>query len=445
MMCRQTGQRILIKSLMKSFIRSIFALFLAVLARGILRRYAPKIVMVTGSVGKTSTKDAVAAALSDRGYVRYSKKSYNSEFGLPFTVIGAENPWENPAAWLKLFGDALALRFLPSHYPNLLVLEIGADRPGDIARMLRIAQPDAVVVTRLPEVPVHVEAYATPAAVREEEFAPAYALEDNMPLIINAEDEYAMTMSARLPARVITFGLHAASAVRIVDPAPHFTEGFPEGMKATLAIGGETYPLVVPGVVGTPALYAPAAAVATAIALGYAPTEALHGLASYTPPPGRSRILNGKDGSVLIDDSYNSSPAATEEALKSLNMLAETSGGRRIAVLGDMLELGRYSHEEHERVGRLVAKQADVLIAVGIRARGIADAAREADMPDASIRTFGTSAEAAAALTQEIGAGDIVLIKGSQSIRTERIVEALLFNPADRSLLARQDAEWKRR
>ena len=430
---------------MKAILRSLFAAILAMLSRGIIRRYRPKIVMVTGSVGKTSTKDALAAALSETHLVRKSEKSYNSEFGVPLTILGAKNPWTNPVSWIKLFSEALALRFLPNHYPSLLVLEVGADRPGDLAKIMRIAVPDAVVVTRLPEVPVHVEAYATPTAVREEEFYPAYALEAGMPLILNAEDTYAIAMSARLSARVITFGMNPDADVCIMHPHVHVTDGIVDGMMATLKVNGEECPLVVPGAVGQPALYAPAAAIATAVALGMTLAEACTGLATYAPPPGRARVLAGLGGAVLIDDSYNSSPAATEEGLASLNLVAGERKLRRIAVLGDMLELGRYSHEEHARIGMLAARQADVLVAVGIRARGMASAALEAGMPADSVFQFGSSEEAAAMLSAQIGEGDVILIKGSQSVRTERIVEALLADAADQSLLVRQNPEWKKR
>ena len=141
---------------MKNLLKFIIVLFLTFFARAVVRRYAPKIVMVTGSVGKTSTKDAVAAVLGRRFFVRKSEKSFNSEFGVPFTILGVENPWNNPLAWLSVLRSALALLILPNHYPSMLVLEVGADRPGDLARILRIATPDAVVVTRLPDIPVHV-------------------------------------------------------------------------------------------------------------------------------------------------------------------------------------------------------------------------------------------------------------------------------------------------
>jgi len=192
---------------MKNISKLIVAFMLSLLARAVVRRYRPHIVMVTGSVGKTSTKDAVAAVLATRFFVRKSEKSFNSEFGVPFTILGVDNPWNNPLAWFSLVKHAVALLVLPNHYPKMLVLEVGADKPGDLARILRIVTPDAVVVTQLPEIPVHVEAYASPEAVREEEFSPAYALRAAAPLIISADDPHAIENAIRTSARVISFGV----------------------------------------------------------------------------------------------------------------------------------------------------------------------------------------------------------------------------------------------
>ena len=425
---------------MKRFLRNLVASTLAVFARAILRKYKPGIVMVTGSVGKTSTKDAVAAAVRDHFYSRASEKSYNSEFGVPLTIIGAKNPWDNPARWLKVFQEALALVMLPSHYPKLLVLEVGADTPGDLDRILRIATPDVVVVTKLPELPVHVEFYATPAAVREEEFAPAYALDAGSPLIISADDPYAREMARPLPVRIITYGFEEDAEVHISDPRLYVEEGRVAGMEARLIYQGNSYPLVVRGALGRQQLYAPAAAFAVALSLSLSIEDALKAVAGYVPPPGRSRILHGLNDSILIDDSYNSSPAAVEEALGALQLL----GARRtVAVLGDMLELGRYSKEQHERIGILAAQSVDVVVAVGSRARAIADAAREGGKEEALAPWFESSRDAAAFLAEFAQEGDAILVKGSQSVRTERVVEALLKEPKDTSELVRQDREWK--
>ncbi len=424
---------------MKQLLKAPVAALLALLARGILHKYRPRIVMVTGSVGKTSTKDAVAAALSHKFHLRASEKSYNSEFGVPLTIIGAKNPWTNPEAWVRVVGEALALIFLPSHYPRLLVLEVGADRPGDLRKILSIATPDAVVVTRLPEVPVHVEAYASPAAVREEEFGPAYALLPGAPLIISADDSFAKHLATRLAARITTYGFAADADIKLSDPALLDEDSAPSGMGATVRIGKATHAIEANGALGRQQLYAPAAALACALALGMSAQEALSGLAAYVPPPGRARLLRGLSGAVLIDDTYNSSPAAVEEALGSLSLV---KAKRRIAVLGDMLELGRYSVEEHARIGAFAAQHADVVVGVGTRAQSITDAARAKGKGERDALHFKDSHEAAEALRELVRPGDAVLVKGSQGMRMERVVKELVKDPRDAALLVRQEPEW---
>jgi len=429
--------------MIKRFIKAPVAFLLAFFARRVIVRYRPRVVMVTGSVGKTSTKDAVAALLSQHYFVRASEKSYNSEFGMPFTIFGVANPWGNPFAWFAVVRSIIALLVLPNHYPNMLVLEVGADRPGDLAKLLSIATPDVVVVTRLPEVPVHVEAYASPEQVREEEFSPAFALAPGAPLIIGSEDPYARRYADRTAAQVYLYGEAAEATARILKNNFFIEHGILSGMKTEMAIDGTHTSLVIRGSVGRTQALPPAAALALAHALSIPLAEAISSLARYTPPAGRARLLAGIHESIIIDDSYNASPAAVEEVLHTLADAPHT--GRRIAVLGDMLELGRYSVAEHERIGRLVAQYADVVVSVGIRARKIAEAAHAAGLPQEHTISFDDSYAAADAVPALVGRGDVILVKGSQSVRTERIVEVLLKNPADQTLLVRQEPQWKRR
>ncbi|HVW71760.1 MAG TPA: UDP-N-acetylmuramoyl-tripeptide--D-alanyl-D-alanine ligase [Candidatus Paceibacterota bacterium] len=425
---------------MRTLLKQTVAALLAAISRAVVAKYRPTIVMVTGSVGKTSTKDAIAAALSERIYLRASEKGFNTEFGVPLTIIGVKNPWGSALGWLGVMKEGLALIFLPNHYPKLLVLEVGADKPGDLHKVLHIATPDVVVVTRLPEVPVHVEAYASPEAVREEEFVPAYGLAPGAPLIISAEDEYAAAYAKRLSLTIHTFGTGKDADVRIENADIMFEGGRPAGMQAEVTLDGVTGDLVVRGALGPHQMLAPAAAIATANALGIPFEHALKGLASYFPPPGRMHILAGQKDTVLIDDSYNSSPIAAEEALQALKSLPQVT--RRIAVMGDMLELGRFSVEEHERIGRVAAETCDVLITVGVRSRAMAEAARTAGL--ANVHSFTTGPEAAELLHTLIQPGDAILMKGSQNnIRLERVVESLLADPNDVSKLVRQDKEWK--
>ena len=428
---------------MRPAFKKIILSLLMLEARLAVARYKPHIIAVTGSVGKTSTKDAIYEVVAEGAYVRKSQKSFNSEIGLPLTILGRPNAWNNPFKWILNLLDGLLLIATGSRYPEWLVLEVGADRPGDLRKILRIATPDAVIVTRLPAVPVHVEAYTNPAAVREEEFAPAYALAPGAPLIISADDPYALALSAPLQVQILTYGFQESANVCITEPELYEEAGKPVGMCATLHVGHAQKKVVVRGALGEQQLLPAAAAVAAGIALGLSLSEAASGLAGYEPPPGRTRLLEGKEGSVLIDDSYNASPAAVEEGLKALNLLRAQ---RRIAVLADMLELGRYSVAEHERVGTLAGGSADIVVAVGIRARAFASAARSArGGREDGVLAFDTAREAAAPLRALLQPGDAVLIKGSQSMRRERLVEALLADPLDAAKLVRQDKEWKRK
>ena len=428
---------------MRTLFRNTFAAALAQLARAVVRKYHPTILMVTGSVGKTSTKDAIAAALSESFHVRKSDKGFNSDFGVPFTIMGVNNPWRSIPAWLGVFGEALHLIFFPNHYPNMLVLEVGADAPGDLARILKIATPDAVVVTLLPSVPVHVEAYETPAAVREEEFAPAFALAPHSPLIVACEDEYAWNLSKKLDTHVSTFGTSEESTVRITDIGAWMEGNTVRGMKANFTVDGVSHPFKVAGVFGRTQLNAPAAALAAALSLGVSVKAALKGLETYLPPPGRGRLFKGIKNTLLIDDTYNSSPIAAEEILKSLEFIPRST--RRVAILGDMLELGRYSAAEHARIGHIVKNAVDLLITVGLRAQGIGEAALADGMPEGSVFAFNNSTEAAQAIADHLAENDVVLIKGSQGVRLERITKALLADPHDSKDLVRQEKEWLKR
>jgi UDP-N-acetylmuramyl pentapeptide synthase len=432
---------------MKRIIKSIVAMILALLARGVILRYHPRIVLITGSVGKTSTKDAVAAVLGTRFLVRKSEKSFNSEFGVPFTILGVKNPWGHPLSWIAVFRNSLALLLLPNHYPNLLVLEVGADHPGDLAKILRIVTPDAVVVTRLPEIPVHVEAYASPEAVREEEFSPAYALAPGTPLIIPSDDTYSIEMAMRTSARTLTYGVAEDADVCISKIEFDEVNGEVVGMCAQVqTFKHENGLLQIRGSVGRTQIFPAAAAITIGIAFDLTLPESLAALETYTPPPGRARLLIGKNSSLLIDDSYNASPAAVEEALLTLKLFPHAN--RRIAILGDMLELGRYSVMEHERIGALARDSSDIIIVVGIRARAFLTTQTASDTSSNSahdVLSFDDSSVAAAALSTLAQPGDVILIKGSQSVRMERIVEKLLATPLDRVHLVRQEKEWQKR
>lgn len=433
---------------MKELFKKTIVAVLTIEARAALRKYKPKVIAVTGSVGKTSTKDAIYAALADDYFVRRSDKSYNSEVGLPLTVLGLQNAWNNPLKWFQNLFDGLVLVLLPARYPEWLVLEVGADRPGDIRRVASWLPVDIAIITRLPEVPVHVEYFASPEEVIEEKAALISALRPSGTLILYGDDARVRELSARTQAPVIHYGFNEGNEVQGVECRPLYQETDPKrpvGMQARVKVGSEEVPLAVRGTFGKYAFSPALAALAVATGLG---SDLRHAAESfernYAAPPGRMRLIPGIKKTLIIDDTYNSSPAAVEAALESLDSLPGKK--THIAVLGDMLELGRFSVEEHRKVGAYAGKTAGRLITVGVRARGMAEAALGAGMPEANVLQYEDAEQAGAELAPALHSGDFILVKGSQSMRMERVVEALMEHPEQaKELLVRQDREWKKR
>ena len=435
---------------MRTIFKNAVVWIITLQARAVLNKYKPKIVAVTGSVGKTSTKDAIYAVLAKSYRVRKSEKSFNSEIGLPLTILGAPNAWSNPFRWLANIVDGLFLIWFDAPYPEWLVLEVGADRPGDIRSLAGWLPVDIAVITRLPEVPVHVEFFDSPEAVVEEKASLIDAIKPGGVLALFADDPRTLALQHRLPApdaRIITFGFGEGADVRgehIALLKEKGGEGWPIGMTAKITADGVTVPLEVAGAVGPHAFLPALAAAAVGRALNKPPGDIVGALESYDPPPGRMRLVPGIKNTLIIDDTYNASPAAAIAALDTLAMIAPK--GRKIFAIGDMLELGRHSVEEHRKVGAHAAKTADFLVTVGFRARDIAAAALDNGMSENNILQFEDAGKAGRELQNLLKEGDCILVKGSQSIRMERVVEEVMAEPTEAPrLLVRQDAEWKRR
>lgn len=440
---------------MKNIFKKLVVFILTWEARVVLRRYTPSVIAVTGSVGKTSTKDAIYALLSAHAHVRRSEKSFNSAIGVPLSILGRPNAWDHPGRWLQNALDGLLLLVLKVSYPDWLVLEIGADRPGDIREIVRWLPVDIAVITRLPEVPVHVEFFESPEEVAAEKAALIQGLKPSGTLLLCADDIRVAALRERAPAgcRVLTFGFSESADVRADVPELVLdATGRAAGMKSRVYSGGETAEIVLRCALGAHMLTPVLAAAAVAVSLGMDLASSMAAIErNYEAPPGRMRLLWAQHDALIIDDSYNSSPVALEGALKTL---AETPArGRKYAVIGDMMELGRYSTEEHKKAGVLAGKclatrkrTPHMLITVGIRARDAAVAAQSGGLPDAAVLQFEDSAAAGEALARMLKAGDVVLIKGSQSMRMERAVKLIMAQPERApELLVRQDREWNKR
>lgn len=427
---------------MKLFLKKILYYILRVESQLVLWRYKPRIVAITGSVGKTSTKDAVYAVFSKVSHVRKSDKSYNSEIGLPLTVLGLPNGWNNPSVWAKNILKGLWLFVMPHKYPKWLVLEVGVGKPGDMKKTASWLKTDVVIITAIGEMPAHIEFFNSRKNLIEEKSSLIKTLKKDGLLVLNADDEAVLGMKGKNKNRTITFGFSEDANIKGSSLNICYDQNDkPEGIIFRVDEEGSSLPVVIDGVFGKNHVYASLAALATSSALKFNMINATNALKNYDIPPGRMRLLKGINNSLIIDDTYNSSPFACETALYTLG---EVKADRKIAVLGDMLELGRHTIETHLSIGKTAKDYADILVVVGPRSKSIKDGAIEVGMKEKNIFEFTNSLEAGVFVKDLIKENDIVLVKGSQGMRMERVVENIIFDQKNKErLLVRQDTEWK--
>ena len=434
---------------MKSLFKQLVIFIIEKQSAAILKKYNPKIVAVTGSVGKTSTKDAIYTVLSSSYKTRKSEKSFNTPIGIPLTILGVPNAWSNPIGWLSNIWVGLDLLINTRPYPEYLVLEVGADRPGDIKHITKWLKPDVTVITKFGRIPVHVEFFKSKHEVVQEKGYLVGALKHDGTLIVNADDEDSYAFKQKFHNKVLSYGVTGEADVVASNYSVHYTPDvngheIPVGIQFKITHEGSVIPIRVNSCVGMTNVYSVLAGIAVGFSQGLNAIAIADALLKHETPIGRMKLIPGIKKTTILDDSYNASPVATEAALSALSELA--GANHRIAVLGDMMELGKHSPEAHREVGKHVAKSVDKLITVGIRARGIAEGALDGGMSEKEILQFDNVAEAGPALQEMLQEYDIVLIKGSQSVRTEKLVKGVMAEPARaKALLVRQEEEWERR
>jgi UDP-N-acetylmuramyl pentapeptide synthase len=431
---------------MKSILKNIVIFLLTLLAKVALKRHKPKIVAITGNVGKTSTKDAIYAVVSRSFKTRKSDKSFNSEIGLPLAILGLGNAWSSFGGWSLNLWKAFVIACFKKDFPEWLVLEVGADHPGDIEKVSKWLHPDIVVLTRMSDVPVHIEFFKNTEEVLKEKMFLAHALKAGGTLVVNSDDLYFKGAVKDLLVKKVFYGTGTDALVHIKEFGVTYNSAplpLPIGQYAVMKIGDKEEKIEIRYILGNHLMYSVAAAAAVGTILGIS-SEVPLAFLNFVAPRGRMRLLKGVNSTAIIDDTYNSSPLACAEALKALSNLSIR--GRKIAILADMKELGENSAKAHLDIGRLAGTFVHTLITVGEMSKLIADGAREVGLGQDKIQSFDNSNEVADMIREMVRAGDVILVKGSQSMRMERVSKALLddvFKAPD--LLVRQEKEWEKR
>ncbi len=392
-----------------------------------------KLVVVAGSIGKTSTKRAIATILSQKYRVTMHEGNHNMAVSAPLAILGLAYP-ENVksiSSWLKVFAAARE-RIKEPTATDVIVAELGADHPGDIAHFASYLKPDIGVVTSVTS--EHMEFFKTLDAVAQEELAVA-----NMSklAIINRDDiagEYAKYLTN---GNVDTYGTTGLAEFRF--EIKDFT--VENGYEGSVVMSGfaEDYPATVK-VIGEHSLRPAMGAVAVAIKLGMSPHEVVAGLKLVRATPGRMNVLRGIGDSLIIDDTYNSSPLAASSALQTLYTLQVP---QRIVILGDMNELGDTSAKEHEILGNMCDPSLlDWVVTVGEQAeKYLAPAAKKRGC---QVRSFKTAIDAGSFVHRIIAPGAAVLAKGSQGgIYLEEAVKIIAMMTEDDQLV-RQSPQWQK-
>lgn len=415
---------------MKFFIKKL----LKTLTYKVLSKQRPGIITITGSIGKTSTKEGIYFALKSLESIRRSLKNYNNELGVPFTVSlwGAKAPERNIFLWILVLARLCYFATLKSKkYPQWLVLEIGSDKPGDLHYLMEMIPDGLLKIAVLTAVfGVHLEFFKTLEAVYKEKTEPFNYVAKGGLILVNGDncDIERIKKDFSNKAKIISYGFEKPSDIQ----AKSFKVG-ESGLDFEIKFKQESFTFSQNQAISAYQCYPVLAGLACALELGIEPGDALENLAQKPPMPGRMRLLEGINDSLLIDDTYNSSPEAAKYALKALKDLPKP--GRKIAVLGDMLELGYDSLKFHKETGDLaVGLGIDTLITFGKEAKAISQTARH----------FENHQQASDYLKSIIKTGDTVLIKGSQGVRMEKIVKEIVVHPDQaKDLLVRQTNEWQ--
>jgi UDP-N-acetylmuramoyl-tripeptide--D-alanyl-D-alanine ligase len=374
---------------------------LGLVARYHRRRFAIPVVGVTGSNGKTTTREMIGLVLRTRGPALKTEGNLNNEIGVPLTLLG----------------------LAPEH--QRAVIEMGMNHPGEVVRLAAMAEPQVGVVTMAGA--AHVEHFGGEVdGVADAKAELYFALPRGGIAVANADDPRMLKRAQESGRALITFatGRGHRGDVVVLEVLEHG----PAGLRFTLGLGQKELEVSLP-LVGLHNASNAAAAAAAAMALGYGDREIAQGLSQVQPVGRRLRIEELPSGVTLVDDCYNANPASMAAALQTLAALAAAGAGRRaVAVLGDMLELGSMEEAMHRALGEQAARTVARLHAFGPRSRHVAQAARAAGLADVSHTA--DMPELVAQVKERLAPGDVLLVKGSRANQLERLVAALGSTPS---------------
>jgi UDP-N-acetylmuramoyl-tripeptide--D-alanyl-D-alanine ligase len=422
---------------------------LRVMAVLLIKKYKPRIVGITGSVGKTSSKEAIYAVLLEHFRVKKTEKNYNNEIGLPLSIIGTESGGKSILKWTGVFLKWLGFLFFPLKYPEILILEMGADRPGDIKYLTDFILPESVVITEISL--SHLEYFKTVDKIAQEKWTLVERLKPKGFAAINIDNQKIKKLkeqNKRDDITFLTFGFSEGSDILATDIAYNYSGGTNDNMREIKGLSfklnykGTSIPVRLNNILAKHNIYAALSAVAIGISFKLNLVEIAGALENFSMPLGRMNLLSGIKNTSIIDDTYNSSPIAT---ISALDVMKNIEAPRKIVVLGDMLELGEETEFGHRNVAKKFLEiENGIFFAVGERMRFAVEELKKHSIDPKRVFVFSDPISAGKKLQEIIQSGDLILAKGSQGMRMEKVVEEIMAEPQlAEKLLCRQSEIWK--
>lgn len=397
------------------------------MAKMTLKKYRPEIICITGGVGKTSAKEAIFSVLKSHKKTRVSFENEDAEFSVLMAVLGGTKKSSGIFFALILAISSVYRLLFKSSYPEILILDFGGGEEKNFKKILSFLRPDIAVVTSIGDIPPFIESFSGPEQSLREKAKIVEHLSSSGFAILSGDDPVVMKMIDRTRGKVMTFGFGKKSNVLLTNFEHRENGGFPFGISFKIGDRETFVPVRLEGVFGKTHAYAAGAAAAVGLILGINLVKISEALvSSYLPEKGRSRLVKGIKDSLILDDSYESSPLSLSASLSALKSIPAK---RRIAFLGDMSCLGRYSIEAHEESGRLAASLAKIIITVGSRSKFIAESGIKSGLFKKSVLSFDNVEEAGKKLQDILRKGDVVLIKGSKEMKMEKAVEEVMADP----------------
>lgn len=402
------------------------------MAGRVLKKYKPEVIAITGSVGKTTTKEMAGRMLSDYKNVRFSKKNYNNEVGVPLGIIGVNIEPERSKLiqYGKVFlvWAALAL-FKSKNYPEVIVLEFGADHPGDIKYLCDFVPVSVGILTDIGI--SHLENFDSKDAIAREKGTLLRSLSSGALAVYNIDNERVKEVGEKVSANSLSYGFSRDAKLKASDFYYDYRESeagnakILDGVGFKLAYQGKLMPMKLNHCIGKGSVYAALAALGAGIYFDLNMVEMARSLKKARPAPGRMNLLRGIKKTNIIDDTYNSAPSSLKVALETMQDL---KAKRKILALGDMLELGEEEENAHKQALRDALEiNPEAVLLAGKRFKKAADSLKKEQKE--RVECFNNSIEAGNYLQKFMEPGDLILVKGSRGMEMEKAVKEVMRHP----------------